>query len=200
MFDTAHEPALVVVGTPSLLRDGIAAIATELGYPTRVTDAAALPVPAGVLLFMSRADLLRQRRAAAFHGSKVIVFAEPEPIPGVTIDGFLPPQAGRAQLDALLRCLLAPPPTSGVALSPVERRIVAGYVSGLTRSQLAETNFLAQCTVATHLQRARDKYRNAGRAAGSKIDLLKRAVEDGIVECPCSGKHDDRKCEGREPA
>lgn len=200
MFDTAHEPTLLVVGTPSLLRDGIAAIATELGYPTRVAEASTLPVPAGMLLFMSRADLLRQRRAAAVHGSKIVVFAEPEPIAGVPIDGFLTPRSGRAQLDALLRCLLPLPPSSGVVLSPVERRIVAGYVSGLTRSQLAETNFLAQCTVATHLQRARDKYRSRGRAAGSKIDLLKRAVEDGIVECPCSGKDEDRNREGREPA
>ncbi|MBT2549603.1 hypothetical protein [Arthrobacter sp. ISL-65] len=40
---------------------------------------------------------------------------------------------------------------------------------------------VAESTVKKNIDRVREKYEAAGRPAGTKIDLYRRAVEDGIL-------------------
>ena len=40
---------------------------------------------------------------------------------------------------------------------------------------------LSKNTVNTYVARIRDKYRTAGRPADTRVDLFRRAAEDGLV-------------------
>ena len=41
---------------------------------------------------------------------------------------------------------------------------------------------IAPETAKQYIDRVRKKYRDAGRTAGNKIDLLRRAIEDGLID------------------
>ncbi|WP_278313923.1 helix-turn-helix transcriptional regulator [Lolliginicoccus levis] len=71
-------------------------------------------------------------------------------------------------------------------LSARERAAVIHYALGMTVRQVAEELGVAPTTVSTHLDRARAKYVAAGRGAEGKIGLLRCALEDGLIPCPCS--------------
>ncbi|WP_187774213.1 helix-turn-helix transcriptional regulator [Lolliginicoccus suaedae] len=72
------------------------------------------------------------------------------------------------------------------ALSARERAAVIHYSLGMTVRQVAEELGVAPTTVSTHLDRARAKYVAAGRGAEGKIGLLRCALEDGLIPCPCN--------------
>ena len=55
------------------------------------------------------------------------------------------------------------------------------YRSGLPLRMVAERLAVAPSTVREYLDRIRAKYVEAGRPAPTKVDLLRRAVEDGVV-------------------
>ena len=42
-------------------------------------------------------------------------------------------------------------------------------------------------TVIDYIRRVRSKYERAGRPARTKVDLYRRAVEDGILTSPSAG-------------
>lgn len=69
-------------------------------------------------------------------------------------------------------------------LSRRERETLALYASGEKSETVAERLGISQETVNDYVGRIRAKYRRAGRAADTKIDLYKRAVEDGILPAP----------------
>jgi two-component system response regulator DevR len=66
-------------------------------------------------------------------------------------------------------------------LSPREREILSLYASGETAYSVAQRTDLSPETIADYISRIRKKYANAGRPAQSRVDLYRRAVEDGIV-------------------
>jgi two-component system response regulator DevR len=66
-------------------------------------------------------------------------------------------------------------------LSPREREILALYASGQTTQSVAYLTKLSPSTVADYVSRIRAKYERVGRAARSRVDLYKRAEEDGYV-------------------
>jgi DNA-binding NarL/FixJ family response regulator len=66
-------------------------------------------------------------------------------------------------------------------LSERERECLALYADGLSQYQVARRMGVAESTVKKNIDRAREKYEAAGRPAGTKIDLYRRAVEDGIL-------------------
>ncbi|MFF3026987.1 response regulator [Microbacterium sp. NPDC057944] len=74
--------------------------------------------------------------------------------------------------------------TSGVivALSARETEVLALYAAGATAESAANQLFVTRETVLDHIRRIRAKYANAGRPAVTKVDLFRRAVEDGILE------------------
>jgi len=69
-------------------------------------------------------------------------------------------------------------------LSGQEREALRLYASGLTMSSVARRLNVKQGTAKSYLDRVRDKYEQAGRAARTKLELRDRAVEDGVLSTP----------------
>ncbi|OZE92421.1 two-component system response regulator [Rhodococcoides fascians] len=78
----------------------------------------------------------------------------------------------------------ADPDLDGVQLSPQLQRVLALYAAGETSVQVAREIGVQVDTVHEYLKRIRDKYAHAGRPAQSKLELFKRAVEDGWLPMP----------------
>jgi DNA-binding NarL/FixJ family response regulator len=78
----------------------------------------------------------------------------------------------------------ADPLLGSAGLSPKEREVLAHYASGDKSVTVANRAGLSASTVAEYVRRIRYKYAMAGRPAHTKVDLYKRAVEDGILPSP----------------
>ena len=66
-------------------------------------------------------------------------------------------------------------------LAPIEADVLAHYAEGETSETVARILSLSKNTVNTYVARIRDKYRAAGRPADTRVDLFRRAAEDGLV-------------------
>jgi len=66
-------------------------------------------------------------------------------------------------------------------LSTREQEILGLYASGETAASVALHTGLSRETVADYVSRIRRKYADAGRPAYSRVDLYKRAIEDGLL-------------------
>ncbi len=66
-------------------------------------------------------------------------------------------------------------------LSNREAEVLALYASGETADRVAAQLYISRETVLDHIRRIRAKYAAADRPARTKIDLYRRAMEDGIV-------------------
>lgn len=69
----------------------------------------------------------------------------------------------------------------GVHLSPREAEVLTLYASGETAERVGQLLFISRETVIDHVRRIRAKYANAARPALTKVDLYRRAVEDGLI-------------------
>lgn len=69
-------------------------------------------------------------------------------------------------------------------LSTREQEILSLYASGETAVSVAIHTGLARETVADYVSRIRKKYAEAGRPAHSRVDLYRRALEDGLLDGP----------------
>jgi DNA-binding NarL/FixJ family response regulator len=69
-------------------------------------------------------------------------------------------------------------------LSPREQEVLSLYASGETAVSVAQRTGLSRETVADYVTRIRKKYAEAGRPAHSRVDLYRRAMEDGLLEGP----------------
>lgn len=66
-------------------------------------------------------------------------------------------------------------------LSTREAEVLALYAAGETAERVAAELFISKETVLDHIRRVRRKYSVAGRPAPTKVDLHRRAVEDGLL-------------------
>lgn len=66
-------------------------------------------------------------------------------------------------------------------LGPREREVLALYAGGFEVPEVAERLTITENSVKEYLKRIRVKYTNVNRPAASKLDLFRRAIEDGIV-------------------
>ncbi|CAN7171196.1 response regulator transcription factor [Microbacterium sp. LjRoot45] len=66
-------------------------------------------------------------------------------------------------------------------LTSREAEVLGRYASGQTADQVAAALFVSRDTVLDHLRRIRRRYSLVGRDAPTKVDLHRRAVEDGLV-------------------
>lgn len=73
-------------------------------------------------------------------------------------------------------------PFVSAKLSPREREVLALYAAGETAERVAAALFVSRETVVDHIRRIRGKYAAADRPARTKVDLYRRAVEDGLVD------------------
>ncbi len=76
------------------------------------------------------------------------------------------------------------PNLDAVDLSPQLQRVLTLYASGGTSISVGEELGVAPDTVNEYLKRIRQKYADAGRPTRTKLDLFKRAVEDGWLPMP----------------
>jgi DNA-binding NarL/FixJ family response regulator len=67
-------------------------------------------------------------------------------------------------------------------LTPREREVLSLYATGMSMKQVAYALDIKPSSVKEHIDRVRVKYARLGREAGTKIDLFRRAVEDGILQ------------------
>jgi DNA-binding NarL/FixJ family response regulator len=66
-------------------------------------------------------------------------------------------------------------------LSAREREVLSLYASGMSLKQVAYQLEIKQSSAKEHIDRVRVKYAKLGREAATKVDLFKRALEDGIL-------------------
>ena len=67
-------------------------------------------------------------------------------------------------------------------LSARERDVLRLYAAGLPLKSVADRLGIAYSTAKENITRVRVKYIEVGRPAPTKIDLLRRAIEDGLVD------------------
>ncbi|MFZ1382974.1 MAG: response regulator transcription factor [Scrofimicrobium sp.] len=72
-------------------------------------------------------------------------------------------------------------------LSEMEAEVLAMYASGELAETVARKLGMAPASVNTYISRIRAKYRAAGRGAESRVDLFRRAAEDGLISYYESG-------------
>lgn len=64
-------------------------------------------------------------------------------------------------------------------LSPAQHRVLPLYASGMTLDKVARQLGISTGTASTHLKRARLKYAEPDRPAGTRVDLYRQAIADG---------------------
>ena len=69
----------------------------------------------------------------------------------------------------------------GPQLSARERDVLRLYAAGLPLKAVADRLGIAYSTAKENITRVRVKYVEVGRPAPTKVDLLRRAMEDGLV-------------------
>lgn len=67
------------------------------------------------------------------------------------------------------------------SLSAREQEVLSLYASGMSLKQVAYQLQIKPSSAKEHIDRVRVKYARLGREAATKVDLFKRAVEDGII-------------------
>lgn len=79
-----------------------------------------------------------------------------------------------------------PPPTQRpeVGLTSREAEVLRLYAAGAKADQVARVLEISRHTILEHVRQIRRKYTAAGRPADTKIDLYRRAVEDGLLTPP----------------
>lgn len=76
------------------------------------------------------------------------------------------------------------PNLDSAGLSPREAQVLALYAAGEKTVRVAHTLGISEHTVIEHLRSIRTKYARDGRDAPTKVDLYRRAVEDGFLPAP----------------
>lgn len=71
-----------------------------------------------------------------------------------------------------------------VALTPRETEVLGLYASGEKADRVARLLGVSRETVLDHIRHIRAKYAGAARPAHTKVDLYRRAVEDGVLPGP----------------
>jgi DNA-binding NarL/FixJ family response regulator len=76
------------------------------------------------------------------------------------------------------------PQLDRAGLSPQEQTVLSLFARGLKAQAVGAQLGIAVGTVDDYVRRIRAKYVRAGRPAYTKVDLYKRAVEDGLLPAP----------------
>lgn len=79
------------------------------------------------------------------------------------------------------------PSLDDAKLSAQEQRVLTLFSTGLKTQAVASSMGIAVATVEDYIRRIRVKYGKVGRPAHTKVDLYKRAIEDGFLPLPSNG-------------
>lgn len=93
--------------------------------------------------------------------------------------------AGEAEMSAEWAAAMdADPLLSAAGLSRQEQHVLEMFARGVKAQAVAFDLGISVGTVDDYVRRIRAKYQRVGRPAHTKVDLYKRAVEDGILPPP----------------
>ncbi|WP_130176938.1 response regulator transcription factor [Cryobacterium sp. SO1] len=135
-----------------------------------------------VLAFTGGDDAQLMRAAARSGVLGVVRKSEPT---GVLLDAVTRAAAGDTIASTEWAAALdGAPDLSDAGLSPREREVLSLYAAGAKAPLVASHTGLSELTVVDYIRRVRSKYERVGRPANTKIDLYKRALEDGILPVP----------------
>ncbi|MFD1720120.1 LuxR C-terminal-related transcriptional regulator [Amnibacterium endophyticum] len=76
------------------------------------------------------------------------------------------------------------PAVGQARLSAQEARVLTRFADGARAQDVAEELHITVGTLEDYVRRIRAKYADVGRPATTKVDLFKRAVEDGLLPGP----------------
>ncbi|MCW4354214.1 response regulator transcription factor [Hoyosella sp. YIM 151337] len=146
-----------------------------------------------VLVLTSGDDRYLIRSAARGGVLGVVLKSEP---PLVALDAIREAAAGRPVMSIDWAAAIdSDPKLCEVQLTERQREVLALYASGEKAVTVARKTNLSVETVNDYLGRIRRKYAEVGRPAPTKMDLYKRAVEDGWLPLP--RRHRTRSHDGR---
>lgn len=189
-----HCPDLVVHSSVASVRD-LDAVATELDLvvlDVRLSDGSTVDENVAWLrerglnvLVFTAADNASEVRAASRAG--VLGIVRKSESRDVIVDAVREAALGNPVVTTDWAAALdSDPELAAAGLSPKEQEVLAHYASGDKSVAVAHRAGLSASTVAEYVRRIRHKYAMAGRPAATKVDLYKRAVEDGILPPPHS--------------
>ncbi|WP_228514478.1 response regulator transcription factor [Frondihabitans sp. VKM Ac-2883] len=197
-----HE--IVAVGFAELLRQYADIDVVTVAATVRELDFVAAPVDLVVLDLRlgdgsSATDNIRQLAAAGIDVLILTAAEDPQAIRDAAKAGVLGIVRKSQPVDELVEAIRAAASGETVAgldwaaaidgdagladagLSAREQEILALYASGEKAQSVAYLTGLSKSTVANYVSRIRAKYANAGRPAHTKVDLHRRAAEDGLI-------------------
>lgn len=135
-----------------------------------------------VLVLTSGDDRYLIRSAARGGVLGVVLKSEP---PAVALDAIREAAAGRPVVTIDWAAAIdSDPELAEVQLTERQREVLALYAAGEKASSVARRTNLSVETVNDYVGRIRRKYAEAGRPAPTKMDLYKRALEDGWLPLP----------------
>lgn len=135
-----------------------------------------------VLAFTGGDDASLMRSAA--HSGVLGVIRKSEPAT-VLLDAVRQAAAGETVASTEWAAALdGDPELSDAGLSGRERQVLSLYAAGAKAPLVAATAGVTESTVIDYIRRIRSKYERVGRPANTKVDLYKRALEDGILPVP----------------
>ncbi|NMO00096.1 response regulator transcription factor [Gordonia sp. TBRC 11910] len=162
----------------------VAILDLRLGDGTTPMENVAHLTEAGVktIVYTSGEHPALLRSAAKAGTLGVILKSAPQ---DVIVDAVRAAAAGREVLTTEWAAAVdGDPNLDAVDLTPQLQRVLALYASGGTSASVGHTMGLSADTVNEYLKRIRQKYVDAGRPTQTKLDLFKRAVEDGWLPIP----------------
>lgn len=128
----------------------------------------------------SIADNTRMLRQALAGGADAVC-RKAEPIAD-TIQTIINVAKGRPELtQEILSAIEGDTDYVAASLGAREREVLSLYAAGLEVHDVARTLYITENSVKEYLKRIRAKYTSVNRPATSKLELFKRAIEDGIV-------------------
>lgn len=143
-------------------------------------NAEALRAEGHRVLVYSIADNVRMLRRALAGGADGVC-RKAEPI-AETVEAIVAVHEGRQVISQeVLAAIEGDATYVAAALGPREREVLSLYAAGLEIPQIGRTLYITENSVKEYLKRIRAKYTQVDRPAASKLELFRRAVEDGIV-------------------
>ena len=132
-----------------------------------------------ILVYSIADDIRLVRRALA--GGADGVCRKAEPI-AQTIEALEAVATGQMVLSQeILAAIESDTTYVAASLGPRERQVLSLYVAGLEIPEVAQQLYITENSVKEYLKRIRVKYTQVDRPANNKLDLLRRAIEDGII-------------------
>lgn len=132
-----------------------------------------------ILVYSIADDIRLVRRALA--GGADGVCRKAEPI-AQTIEALEAVANGQMVLSQeILAAIESDTTYVAASLGPRERQVLSLYVAGLEIPEVAQQLYITENSVKEYLKRIRVKYTQVDRPANNKLDLLRRAIEDGII-------------------